>query len=497
MYSVNIPNSLVGKPGSKIVQLTFWEDETMNNKLSFGVKTGYGMGMIGECLAMNTFYIYFLFFLTDAVGINAGIAGTVAMIATFWGAFTDLIAGTRTDNSTNPKGRRRPFMFKAAIPLGIITYLMYTDWSIVPDGAKPVYFTIAAMIFWLALSFTDIPYISFGSEITDDYEERTSIRGISNILNYAGMILASSGTLTIVAMLSKDGGVGDTSAWSKLGLIFGLITLAAYWIVVGTSKGREKPYEPPKTETRDKQTGFFKSCLEVIKIKPYRNILIYSICAYGGVLLFTSMYIYYLSYNVGMTEAQTATVMLVYCFMVMAVSAVFGRIKVEKKNVVVGATLIGGIVLCIGNFIEPGIMGVYIIYFAFALAISAYFVQIYSMVYDVCDIDEFKSGGGREGVIISLFYFIGKFVGGVAMAAVGWILQLSKYDPTLLEQRPETLSGISMGTLLLPGILMIIGALVMMKYPVNSKNFNALRAAIDARGEGREYSTEDFKELLK
>lgn len=469
----------------------------MNQKLSFGTKVGYGMGMVGECLAMNTFYIYFLFFLTDAVGINAGVAGTVAMIATFWGSFTDLIAGTRTDSSTNPKGRRRPFMFKAAIPLGIVTYLMYTDWSAISDGAKPVYFTIAAMIFWLALSFTDIPYISFGSEITDDYEERTSIRGISNILNYAGMILASSGTLTIVAMLSKDGGVGDTAAWSKLGLIFGIITLAAYWIVVGTSKGREKPYVPPKSDENVKQPGFFRTCLEVIKIRPYRHILIYAICAYGGVLLFTSMYIYYLSYNVGMTEAQSATVMLVYCFMVMAVSAVFGKIRMEKRTVVVGATLIGGIGLCIFKFIDIGTVGVYIMFFVFALAISAYFVQIYSMVYDVCDIDEFKYGGGRDGVIVSLFYFIGKFVGGIAMAAVGWILEFSKYDATLLEQTPETLSGIATGALLLPGILMIIGALVMLKYPVNSKNFNALRAAIDARSEGKEYSTEEFDELLK
>lgn len=469
----------------------------MNNKLSLGAKTGYGMGMIGECLAMNTFYIYFLFFLTNAVGINAGVAGTVAMIATFWGAFTDLIAGSKTDNSTNPKGRRRPFIFKAAIPLGIVTFLMYTDWSIVPDGAKPVYFTIAAMIFWLALSFTDIPYVSFGSEITDDYDERTSIRGISNIINYAGMILASSGTLTIVAMLSKDGGVGDTGAWSKLGLLFGILTLAAYWIVVGTSKGREKPYVPPKEDTDVKQPGYFKICLEVIKIKPYRNILIYTICAYGGVLLFTSMYIYYLSYNVGMTEAQSATVMLVYCFMVMAVSAVYGKIRMEKKNVVVGATLICGIALCVSKFLPVGKAGVYVLFFLFALAISAYFVQIYSMVYDVCDIDEFKSGGGRDGVIVSLFYFIGKFIGGIAMAAVGWILEFSKYDAASLEQTPETLSGIASGALMLPGILMIIGALVMVKYPVNSKNFNALRGAIDARHEGKEYSTEDFEELLK
>ena len=83
------------------------------------------------------------------------------------------------------------------------------------------------------------------------------------------------------------------------------------------------------------------------------------------------------------------------------------------------------------------------------------------------------------------------------MAAVGWILEFSKYDATQLVQSEETLSGIATGTLLLPGIFMIIGALVMIKYPVNAKNFGALRAAIEAKNEGREYSTDEFEELIK
>lgn len=469
----------------------------MKNKLSLSVKAGYGMGMIGECLAMNTFYIYFLFFLTDAVGMNAGIAGTVAMVATFWGAFSDLFAGTRTDNSTNPKGRRRPFIFKAAIPLGIVTYLMYTDWSVVPDNAKPVYFLIAAAIFWLALSFTDIPYQSLGSEITDDYEERTSIRGIANVLNYAGMILASSGTLTIVALLSKNGGVGDTAAWSKVGLLFGIIILACYWIATAATKGKEPVHHSPAKDNGEKQDGFFKTSLDVIKIKPFRNILLYTICAYGGILLFTSMYIYYLYSNAGLNEAQAATIMLVYSFMVMAISAVLGRVRIEKKTIVVALTMFAGVCLCIAKFLNLGLVGMYVIFFIFALAISAYFVQIYSMVYDVCDIDEFKSEGGRDGVIVSLFYFVGKFVGGIAMAAVGWILQLSNYDGMSLVQTEQAQNGIATGSLLLPGVLMIIGAICMIKYPVNAKNFNALRDAIEAKKAGKEYSIDDFEELLK
>ena len=139
----------------------------------------------------------------------------------------------------------------------------------------------------------------------------------------------------------------------------------------------------------------------------------------------------------------------------------------------------------------------YLYYLCFAFGVSAYFVQIYSMVYDVCDIDEFKSGGSRAGGIVSIFYFTGKFIGGIAMAAVGWILQGAGYDPMALEQTAGALNGISMGALLIPGICLAIGGLAMLKYPINEKNNTALKEAIEKKLAGEEYSTEGFEELLK
>ncbi|MCR5034542.1 MAG: MFS transporter [Clostridia bacterium] len=469
----------------------------MNKKLSFGTKAGYGFGMIGECLAMNTFYIYFLFFLTDGVGMAAGIAGTVAMIATFWGAFTDLIAGTRSDHSRNPNGRRRPFIFKAAIPLGILTFLMYTDWSAIPMSAKPIYFIVMACGFWLSLSFVDLPYQSLGAEITDDYMEKNQIRSYANILNYAGMILASSGTLTIVAIFSANGNVAG--AWSKVGIIFGIITLICYWISVWVTKGKE-PENPnlkqAAGEAVQKAEGFFSMLKGSLSIKPFRSILIYTVFGYGGLLLFTTIYIYYLTYILGWDSGKSATIMLVYCFMVMAVSALLGAIKIEKKTVVFVVTIAIGIVSVLGYIFGVNSVMIWIYFFLFAFLVSAYFVQIYSMVYDVCDVDEFKSGGSRAGGIVSIFYFVGKFMGGISMAAVGWILEATGYDAMALEQTPEALNGIAMGSYLIPGIAMIIGALAVLRYPINAKNQTALREAIAKKNAGEEYTTDGFAELL-
>ncbi|GAB1476281.1 MFS transporter [Bacillota bacterium] len=469
----------------------------MNERLPLGVKIGYGFGTFGECIAMNTFYIYFLFFLTNAAGMSASAAGTICAIAVFWGAFTDLYAGAKSDKSMNPRGRRRPFMFKAAVPLGIITVLMYTNISGFSESFKFVYFLLASLIFWLSLSFTDIPYLSLGSEISDDYEERNTMRAIANVLNYGAMILVSSGTLLIVVKFSDGNGVGDPKGWTAVGILFGVLTLLAYWIVVFSTKGKE-PLDIADAAPDGNKVNYARSCIEVLLIKPYRNVIIYTIFAYGAVLVYTSIFIYFVIYNMGFDENRYAFYMLIYSVMVMIISTILAGIgtKIEKRTIVCVTSLILGVAMIIAKFYGLNPMTLYIILLLFAFAISAYFVQIYSMIYDICDLDEFVSGGGREGVIISLFYFVGKVMGGIAMFAVGWILTYANYDPTLFEQTPETLSGIATGTLLIPGIGFIIGAIAMLKYPINKKNFEALREAIRAKKLNEDYSTSDFKELL-
>ena len=173
-------------------------------KLAFKTKIGYSFGMLGESLAINTFLIYFMFFLTDAVGIDPGIAGTIVVIGAVWGAFTDLLAGVRSDASRNPKGKRRPFIFKSAVVLGIAIFLIYTDWGFIPMSVKPLYYVLILLIFYGGVSFADIPYQSLGSEITEDFGERVQIRSYANVINYAGMVLASSGSLTLVSFFVKN-----------------------------------------------------------------------------------------------------------------------------------------------------------------------------------------------------------------------------------------------------------------------------------------------------
>ena len=80
-----------------------------SHKLSLKVKAGYGVCDLGGNLFFTATAFVLLNFLTDTVGLAAGLAGTVLMIGRFWDAFYDPVIGYISDRTTSKWGRRRPY----------------------------------------------------------------------------------------------------------------------------------------------------------------------------------------------------------------------------------------------------------------------------------------------------------------------------------------------------------------------------------------------------
>lgn len=468
-------------------------------KLSTATKIGYSAGTFGESIAMNTYYIYFIFFLTNAVGLSASIAGTISLITLFWNAVTDVMAGYKSDGSKNPKGRRRPFIAKAAIPLAMSAMLMYTDISALPDGGKIAYYLIVNILFWSCLSFVDIPYVSLGSEISDNYYERTGIRAMATMFNSVGTILASSCTLAIVAFFSGSAGLSDSRGWSVMGGIYAILILAAYFASYFSTKGREKTNRQTMiAEHKMEKRSFVHDFKDVVMLRPFKYLVAYTIVVYGTLLIFTCTYIYYFIYKMGYSEARIAIVMLAYSLMVITLSPIVGKLaeKIGKKPVVCLSALLYGSGFILFKFIGLTDITIYIAFFLLALVFSCFNVIVFSMVYDICSVDQFVHGKSRDGVIVSVFFFTMKIVTGMAMGVGGLILTSSGYDASALMQTPETLNGIATGMFLIPGIGGILGAGILSGYPITEKKYNAMKAATHSRNSGEAYSLIGFEDMV-
>ena len=169
-------------------------NELNSNKLGFKKKFGYAIGQMVDSTGYNVYYFFFLFFLTDFAGVPAGIAGTISLIAIMWDAVTDPIVGNISDNLKSPYGRRRPLMIGATIPYAICTFLLFNNVDF-GTNAKFAYFVVLAILFWSCYKTYVIPFFALGAELTDDFNERTSLRAWASVFLQLAVMLASAAPL--------------------------------------------------------------------------------------------------------------------------------------------------------------------------------------------------------------------------------------------------------------------------------------------------------------
>ena len=151
-----------------------------DKKLPLGTKLGYGACDFGGNLFFTATAFVLMNFLTDTVGLAAGLAGIALMVGRIWDAFYDPVIGFISDRTKNKMGRRRPYMLGAAIPLFVAVVLMFTNPTLIMGaGVSQTTLFIYAMVVYIILCTTystvNIPYSSLGPELTDDYHERTSL----------------------------------------------------------------------------------------------------------------------------------------------------------------------------------------------------------------------------------------------------------------------------------------------------------------------------------
>ena len=100
--------------------------------LTFNTKFAYGIGQVAEGLKNSALATFVLFYYNQVLGLPGTLAGLAVAIALVFDAVSDPLAGSISDNWRGKFGRRHPFMYASAIPLGICFYLLFAP----PDGLQ-------------------------------------------------------------------------------------------------------------------------------------------------------------------------------------------------------------------------------------------------------------------------------------------------------------------------------------------------------------------------
>lgn len=471
--------------------------------LSKKQKLGYCSGIITESLLYNMFYTYYLVFLTDVIKMDPLLAGTVSFISIIWDAVTDPIIGSFADRNGADKRR---FMSKAAFPLGILFVAAFINIGVKSSVLQFIYYTAAAMLFWLAYTIYTIPYYAVVAEITEDYDERTRIRSTSSLINTVAIFLGNALPAVLPALFAglviSGNKMGDSAGWTITAVIMAVLSIIFALITVKSLKNIRLQKAEAKPDLNDKKSikEIFSEFFEVLKIKPFKWFAVFIVFFLMASSMIQSSFEYMIKDLVGADPETWMTVVIVELVVVMALFIPIVTKVSEKKDrrfssiVFMSVMSVGLIVLrIIGVRSIPAALAVT---FFMGMGMANFWTVFYSMAYDLVEVDEFAYNSRRESVITALPQFFQKFGAAVGVWTVSLILKITGYDGNLEIQNAKTVNGIENNVTVLPAVFLILSVIGAVLYPITKEKFNRLLQELEKKRNGEKYSAEGLEKIV-
>jgi len=471
------------------------------NKLSWKTKVGYGLCSTAESIPYNLFYIFFLFFLTDVVGISAVTAGIISGTAALWDSVIDPPVGVLCDHTA--KKSRLTWMKVCVLPLGLTIFLTFAPFEFGNAVVGFIYYTILAMLVWTFYSAFVAPYYALGSEITKDYNERNKLWFFMNIVGYILFAFVSSGPMWIWD-IATNAGYNDRQAWGFTGTVFAVLICVLCAVGIRLLRNKEsysrKTVAPQKRdEEKRAKLNYYKTWKSCFKVKSFRKVVAWILVYEIGFVMLNAVIVYMMTHNIGMDAAQQSVFWLVSTVVVVTSLpwlTFFGN-KYGKKSVML-ATSIPAAVASILFFVSrpDSALPMYIYAGVWGVSSAAFYLFYITFAYDCIEIDEFISGVRKSGSITALAVFFDDIGAALGLYGAGLVLGLSGYDSSAYEQSGRALQSIITAGALFPGIFVTISILILMTYRVSKRKYELLRIATMKKKAGEEYSAEGFEDIL-
>lgn len=472
-------------------------------KLSFKTKFSYGVAAISDNAMYTLAGTYLLLYLTTVAGISPAVAGTISAIGSVWEAMCAPIVGYKSDRMQSRFGRRKPFLIMAAFPVAVTTSLLFTTFDFGP-AMKTAYYFVMVILFWTFFSSEFVPYMAWGSDLTEDYNERTVLRSFSYVFNQVGMGIGMVMPTVLVDYLMSHGKTLQQS-WQAVGIFVGIcccaaLLFSAYNVRDTDIKDFVKPEKKEKFLDIKAIVGIFKQYVDILKLRPIQYIIGASLTYLVANVVFGADRVFFMRYNLGLSESMISLMLLVITvngiIMVPFITGFSARF--DKKNVFMVGIGSGGALMILMRVLGisslPALLATMVFY---GIANACYWQLMPSMLYDVCAVEELASGENRSGAVISLQALSESLSIALSNQMLGIILQLAGFDGAAAVQTTGAQHWIANCFAVIPGLAMILAALLIKKYPINKKNFDHVMDALKQRKQGKEIDMAEFEHIYK
>jgi len=436
----------------------------MIKNLSRSTKIIYGAGDLGFSLTSTIIGAYFLFFLTDVVGIPPAVAGIAILIGRTWDYINDPIIGHISDRTRSRWGRRRPFLLFGAIPFALAFMLMWYRPPFNGMVALAAYYAVAYVIFDAAATFVYMPYFALTPELTNDYDERTSLTSYRMFFSIFGSLLAFTIPLMIVGTFTPE----NAARVLLMSAIFGVGSALPLWLVF--FKTREKA-----EFVAQKRPKLLPSIKAAVNNRPFVfGAIIYLLTWICMTILETTL-LFFIKYVLRLEAMSDIIMALIFVTAIFALPFwEFASRKMNKRLAYAFGVAFWAVVQLLLITISPSVPMPLIIFLCMmaGIGVSAAHVLPWAILPDAVEWDEYKTGDRHEGMFYSLVTLAHKIASSIAIPLTAVMLELTHYVPNAAQQPPSALLGIRLLIGPIPAVLLTIGILFALKYPLDRAQFS-------------------------
>ncbi|MDY7023176.1 MAG: MFS transporter [Cyanobacteriota bacterium] len=412
--------------------------------------------------------VYLPPFYAEEMGLGLSLVGTIFMITRFWDVFTDPVLGIISDKVTTPLGRRRHWIILSVPILMICVFKIFVPQPPV-SGTYLLVWMILLYIGWTLLS---ISHMSWGAELSSDYYERSRVQGWREFALIFGMLAV----LVLPAVIEHLSDASDQMRVAAMGwfvIVFLPITVA---IAVSQVSERPTPNPPPMCWKR--------ATVLLLKNRLLLRVLLADLCTGIAPGITGALYIFFV--NSVMDLGKWSSLMLLLYFVASFCGIPFWirlSYRLEKHQTFTAAKIYISVTLLSILFVEPGNIWLYALCnILFGLASGAGAFLLRSIMADVTDHDYLESGTQRTGLYYSLLTMTNKIGYAVAVGITYPILDGIGFVPGGVNT-PETLTALKYIFVFTPIPILLLAALVMWNFPLDSEQQERLRRLIYERDE--------------
>lgn len=404
--------------------------------LSTWTKAAYGFGAAAYGVKNNGFDYFLMIFYGQVLGVDTRLIGLALLLSLVFDAISDPLVGYISDNWRSKWGRRHPFMYAAAVPVAASYFLLWNPPALSETGLF-LFVLVLSIFIRTLITFYETPSSALTAELSQQYDERTSLQSFR--LFFAWVV----GNLLTVLMFAflllptpeYTDGILNRDGYATYGIIASSLMFLSIMVCALGTHSRIPHLAAPPPPRKITVGRLFKEIFETLSEKSFVALFLAALFGAIATGVAAALAFYMLAYFWEFTPAQR----LIWVALVF-VSALIGFILAPimsrwlgKKKAVIALGIVAfsmapaPVLLRLAGLLPengdpilfPLLATINVIDIGLIVALQALFA---SMIADLVEQSEIKTGRRSEGVFFAAVTFIRKSTQGVGAFVAGFVI---------------------------------------------------------------------------